>query len=515
MAWRTWWDFNTTDYVDQSTDALVFAPTDITQLDSDSSKLGAGAIYTNVSTHSALTIAQSSLDLTIGLGQNWGLSFWVNVSTSDYLAVNSSNLILGVDSQWWCVMRDYPGDTDNHCIALNRMVNGDSDTEITESSDWTTTDDDISIYIYSIYQNISLDTWNYVEMHATTDGGFGFAVYDSDGWSSNYNIGVSAENYLPPHSTGHDFFIGAGGYLYIGGSLLAYNHTPNVKIDNLIVFDYDSNENSYPYYNSNAGLEPGSDGLVAYFRSISDNLGITDAMTTAVGKVVRLTDNLGIQDAITLAVGKVVSLADNMGIADAVTTVVDKIVELADSLGITDTLTKVGTFFRTLSNNLGVTDTLSKVGTFFRTLSNNLSLSDVLTSTVGLIVLISDNLGITDAYAQVATYIRTHTESVSITDAVTNVQEYFRSVSESLGVTDVFSKVGTFIKNITDGVGILDSIKNNITIVQSFVLKVSRITLSKLFRSTVTQEFTAESTITDSITTKEIILNSPIDLELI
>ena len=58
------------------------------------------------------------------------------------------------------------------------------------------------------------------------------------------------------------------------------------------------------------------------------------------------------------------AISDNVGLTDILTTTVLKIITILDNVGITDGVSKIGSFKRTITDGINISDVLSKIGSF-------------------------------------------------------------------------------------------------------------------------------------------------------
>ena len=177
-------------------------------------------------------------------------------------------------------------------------------------------------------------------------------------------------------------------------------------------------------------------GGIAVFASISDDLGISDTVTTKTGYIR--------------------SAANNVGISDVLTRIATYIRSLAVNLATTDTINTSSNLKRSMAENVGITDTVTTKKFVLVALSDNLGIADVLTSEKFILVAIADNVGITDTLTTIGTFIRSIADGVGITDVVSRIGTFIRSESDNVGVTDTLTPTKGVSRTITDGVGITD-----------------------------------------------------------
>jgi ribosomal protein L7/L12 len=154
------------------------------------------------------------------------------------------------------------------------------------------------------------------------------------------------------------------------------------------------------------GTSAGNSGIAAAFKqrvwtlSLTDNMGITDAITTNTERTLSLTDNMGITDTLTTNTERTLSLSDNMGITDTLTANAQRTLSLSDNMGITDTLTTNTERTLSLSDNMGITDAITTNTERTLSLSDNMGITDTLTANAAKSGSISAKLAAIQPYEQ-------------------------------------------------------------------------------------------------------------------
>lgn len=118
-------------------------------------------------------------------------------------------------------------------------------------------------------------------------------------------------------------------------------------------------------------------GYWAGEKTVSDDVGVTDAVATAVGRYRTLTDNVGVADLLTTARGLVQAIGDAIGITDALTEARGLFCTLAESVGITGALATARTITRTIADTVGITDLFTRVLTLMRTIADGVGIADL------------------------------------------------------------------------------------------------------------------------------------------
>ncbi|TAK17178.1 MAG: hypothetical protein EPO37_07285, partial [Nitrosarchaeum sp.] len=121
--------------------------------------------------------------------------------------------------------------------------------------------------------------------------------------------------------------------------------------------------------------------LYANQQALSENLGMTDAVSATVTKNILLTENLGMTDAISATVTKNILLTENLGMTDAVSATVTKNILLTENLGMTDAVSSTRSRTIPLTENLGMTDAISATRSRTIQLTENLGMTDAVSAT--------------------------------------------------------------------------------------------------------------------------------------
>jgi hypothetical protein len=185
-------------------------------------------------------------------------------------------------------------------------------------------------------------------------------------------------------------------------------------------------------------------------QASTDNLGLTDSVTAALGRA--LSDNLGLTDSIALAADHAV--ADSMGLTDSVQVsasgagsvtpadtlgvtdaqAIDQGHAYSDSLGLTDaTALAKG---QTTADSLGLTDTSSLVFIRAQVPADTEALTDSaqVSLTGAGAVTAADNLGVTDGL--VVDQGHGYSDTAGLTDAAVRLLDAVRSIIDNAALTD-------------------------------------------------------------------------------
>jgi hypothetical protein len=148
-----------------------------------------------------------------------------------------------------------------------------------------------------------------------------------------------------------------------------------------------------------AGISDSLSRALQIVRSLSDTLHVSDILSRAVQFARSIADSIGVSGILTRIHGHIRALADTEEITDLTTAQVFTLIirSISDTVGITDAMSRTASMVRTINETVGVTDTLSRIGSFFRSVSNTVGISDTLTRIGRLIRSITDALGITDS----------------------------------------------------------------------------------------------------------------------
>jgi len=154
------------------------------------------------------------------------------------------------------------------------------------------------------------------------------------------NQGVSFEgdnNGVTEDGTTTSYSHGPGEYIEV---LLAFQIPSGVVSDGdeILIRAYEANNGYTTTYTVTGDIDVNKVGGVAYQRSVSDTVGITDTISNVVGKVVSILDTVGVTDTVTNLRELYKTISDSVGITDIVTTARTLIKSISDSVGITDVL---------------------------------------------------------------------------------------------------------------------------------------------------------------------------------
>ncbi len=212
-------------------------------------------------------------------------------------------------------------------------------------------------------------------------------------------------------------------------------------------------------FDETIGITDNLSVIGTYIKVLTEALGITDTINTMRNLKKALADDIGITDTSTILKSAVISFTDTIGITDVLSIIIFKLVSLADLIGITDVLSKISTFIKNIANNIGITDVLSKIGIFKRNITDNIGISDTLIADVLQVVIgLADTIGITDTISVVRSFVKSMFDSIGITDVISKVGIFKRNIFNTVGITDTISNKRNIILNIADTIGITDII---------------------------------------------------------
>lgn len=100
-------------------------------------------------------------------------------------------------------------------------------------------------------------------------------------------------------------------------------------------------------------------GGTDYQKTLSETVGVSDAISTSGGYVKSISDTVGITDILTASMNYVKALADTVGITDAISRIVTYIRTVSDTVGITDALSRVANYVRSIGDSVGITDVIN------------------------------------------------------------------------------------------------------------------------------------------------------------
>lgn len=226
-----------------------------------------------------------------------------------------------------------------------------------------------------------------------------------------------------------------------------------------------------------------------YFRDVSDNSGVSDALIDTLFLVIikMLSDSLGVTDSriamrimahaisdnadmsdARVRVATYVQLLANIeGLTDLAATYADLDRKVSDAEGMADATTLFADLARLLSENQGITDNVVDIlvtTMIERLLSDDAGISDATTDVLFAMFwqLLSDAEGATDQVSTIRSIIRLISDAGGIADGLTHQQDFIRGIKDAAGLTDAIKHVFTIAKRIADSIGLSDLALGNI-----------------------------------------------------
>lgn len=224
-------------------------------------------------------------------------------------------------------------------------------------------------------------------------------------------------------------------------------------------------------------------GAGQFTETLTDNMGLTDTVTTSTPGTVSPLDANGLTDSLDISFGRGTSISDTLGITDGgwfttrvgartdnvgLTDIVDVVraggsdVQQADDLGLTDSLVTDAVYVRDLTDDNALTDSWTLEETHARDLTDDLGLTDSIAIAFSGGIALEETLALTDVVALEAAYVRDFTDTVGLGDA--GVAEDVSLVGlDSMGMSDsvlVDHQIGQIdhTRDLTDDLGLTDQV---------------------------------------------------------
>lgn len=173
------------------------------------------------------------------------------------------------------------------------------------------------------------------------------------------------------------------------------------------------------------------------WRSALTDAQIVEAGNELLGLFERtVTDAVGITDAVAAAKTINVIITDSIGIADATAPVKTIPATITDSIGLTDTTVPVKTIPVIVIDSIGITDTTTPIKTVSIVITDAVGIGDATDFTKTILIVVVDSIGIIDTVTRVADARRTVTETLGITDETLRAVTISRTITDALGITD-------------------------------------------------------------------------------
>jgi len=131
---------------------------------------------------------------------------------------------------------------------------------------------------------------------------------------------------------------------------------------------------------------------------------------------------------------------------------------ISDIIGIADALSKSASFKRVITDSVGMTDILSRSATFIRSITDTIGITDVLLRLIIFIRTISDTVGITDVLSRSGTFMRSIVDVINISDILTGLIIKVRKIVDVIGITDIIKATAEEVRKI-DSFGVCQIVK--------------------------------------------------------
>ena len=198
------------------------------------------------------------------------------------------------------------------------------------------------------------------------------------------------------------------------------------------------------------------------FKTLADSLGITDTLSTARNLFKTIADSLGITDTISRSLVKVASLSDTIGITDSLAWSIGRYLSIQDTIGITDTLTVARTLIKNIANTIGITDTISTARNIAKSLADSVGITDVLSAARKLTASLADTVGITDSISKSIVFLVSLSDTLGITDSLAVSLEKRLTIQNTIGISDSITTARALVLAFADNVGITDAITKSV-----------------------------------------------------
>jgi hypothetical protein len=135
------------------------------------------------------------------------------------------------------------------------------------------------------------------------------------------------------------------------------------------------------------------------------------------------------------------SAADNVGLTDAATTAMDWQRLPAETVGLTDASTAAMDWQRTAGDTAGATDAATAALDWQRTTADTAGLTDTAVAVMDYVREPADPVGLTDQAATVFDFVRAPSDLAGLTDAAVAALDAVRTVADIAGLTDSVTAV--------------------------------------------------------------------------
>jgi hypothetical protein len=200
-------------------------------------------------------------------------------------------------------------------------------------------------------------------------------------------------------------------------------------------------------------------GGIAYQKSLSESVGITDTLTTSAGYAKSISDTAGITDALLKAVGYKKSIMESVSVTDLILKSVSYVKSIFDNVGITDLISKSVGYIVSLSSTVGVTGVISRSISYIKSISDNVGITDSINAFKIILVTIYDTVGVTDVLSTIKTI------GLKIPRVIGTITKYFINA-----VMEKYKIIGTVSKYMVMSEGGNMEIKKGNTMILDFAL---------------------------------------------
>lgn len=197
---------------------------------------------------------------------------------------------------------------------------------------------------------------------------------------------------------------------------------------------------------------------VDFNKIITDSEGISESLVRTSTFNKTLTDSEGISESLTSTTEYNRSLSDSIGLIESLVTEVIKEVILSDSMGLIENLTSTIGFNRTLSDSEGISENLVSNSIFNKTLTDFEGMSDNLNSVIGYNRSLSETIGLSDSLVLEKLKQIILNDSIGLAESFTYNVEFNKSLSESLGLAENLAKSAVYDRNFEDSIGMSDNL---------------------------------------------------------
>lgn len=217
------------------------------------------------------------------------------------------------------------------------------------------------------------------------------------------------------------------------------------KIHNLYLNGVRSNSN-WDYDNSINVITIGSvrnvevDFTGPFVQSLSENVGLTDSISTVAQHAISLSESLATTDSLKETAVHYISLSESVSLLDSIIEHVNRVVSLQENTIITDS------FMDSVIHHVS--------------LSENVNLSDSMNEQVNRLVLLYESLLATDTMTTQSIHLIQLIENVVLSDSMLSQIGHNISLSESIGLTDSILNSLSHSVFLTESVSVLDILTN-------------------------------------------------------